>query len=385
MDPFRMKLYDGSFDGTLTYEPLADPPVFDIGGRAATIDLATIIADSLEVEGLIAGKFTGEVNARGAGSDYESIVRGMKGGGSARIDDGFLGALDILGTLSNVTGIFGEQTLSTLSRQLATDGTEFDSASVDLVVDGGKLRLDNLAIRSPWLDMGGQGAVDMLSQGLAGNLRVVFSEEVSNSMKAEDSRAGNAFWNSRSNRVELPFALAGTMVEPSVGIDWSSAARTVVEREAREEVEDLIAKKLGVKIGGDSPPADTQSNLAAEPAATSRTGPGGLEVTITEVGWGGSFLAKDLRFKGKIRGERLDHATLVVTDATGSVIKRVDRVRAVRVWLEGASDKSAMANIDWRNEIDGKKIALAEPPFTITMTVYNTNGESAEVKRTVNR
>ena len=388
MDPFRMDLYDGSFNGKLTYRPLADPPSFEIGGSAAQIDLAPLIADSVEVEGLIAGRFTGEVNASGAGADYESIVRGMKGGGSARIDNGVLGALDILGTLSNVTGIFGEQTLSSLSRQMATEGTEFTNATTNIKVAGGALRLDDLKISSPWLDLNGQGRVDLLGQDLDGALQIVFSREVSDSMKAENSRAGKVFWNSKSNRVEFPFELAGTMAEPSIGVDWGKAAETYVKREGRDKLNEILAEKLGVSLGGDAKAEDPQKmapGSAPAPAAASRTGPGGLEATIDKVEWKGSFLMKDLRFQGKIRGERLDRATLVVTDAGGKQLLRVDRVGAVKNWLDKAADKTAMAEIGWRNEVDGKDVALGEAPFTITMTVYNTDGESAEVQRTVNK
>ncbi|MDX1389886.1 MAG: AsmA-like C-terminal region-containing protein, partial [Acidobacteriota bacterium] len=250
MDPFRMDLYDGTFNGTLTYRPFADPPSFAIGGNVAQVDLAPLLADSVGVEGLIAGRFTGEVSATGSGSDYETIARGMKGGGSARIENGFLGALDVLGTLSNVTGIFGEQTLSNLSRQMATDGTEFSSATTTIKVDGGKLRLDNLQIRSPALDLNGRGDVGLLDQALDGALQIEFSREVSDSMRAENSRAGKVFWNDRSSRVEFPFELAGSLAEPSVGVDWNKAAKTYVEREARSKLDEIISDKLGVSLGG---------------------------------------------------------------------------------------------------------------------------------------
>ena len=393
MDPFEMDLYDGHFGGTLSHEPLADPPRFDLRGQADAVDLDAILTDNVGVEGMLRGRFSGEVGARGAGSDFESIVRSLDGGGAANIEDGFLGALDVLGTLSNVTGIFGEQTLSQLSRQMQTDGTEFSRASTGIRVKDGKLGLENVLIESPALDLRGQGVVDLLSQGLAGNLDIAFSREVSDLMKAEGSRAGEVFWNSSSDRVEFPFELSGTLAEPSAGVDWGAAAQTYAKREAEGYLKGLLAEKLGVATDENS--ADTGGvERAAEPdsvapqrSATTetRSGPGGLEVKITEIEWSGSFLMQDLRFKGEIRGERLDYGTLVVTDANGVELKHIEKVRSVEKWLEQASDKTAMAVVKWSSKIDGKKIATATPPFTITMTAFNTDGASAEASRTVNK
>ena len=68
------------------------------------------------------------------------------------------------------------------------------------------------------------------------------------------------------NRVEFPFELSGSVGAPSIGVDWGKAAQTIVQREARKKLDEIIAEKLGVSIG-DGPKAGDPKNVAPTPAA----------------------------------------------------------------------------------------------------------------------
>jgi uncharacterized protein involved in outer membrane biogenesis len=382
LDPCTMTLYDGSFGGALIYRPFTDPPAFDLRGEAATVSIGRMLKENLDLEDVLTGDFSGNVSGQGTGKDYDSIVRSLEGAGSVRVDSGRLGGLDVLNTLSQVTGIFGEQTLSSLSRQLGDEGTEFSRATGEIGIRGGKMLLKNLLVEAPAFNLDGAGTVNLLDQQLQGDLEIVFSEEVSNSMKEEGSQAGAVFWNSETARVQFPFTLSGPYTEPSAMVDWKGTIETVAKRTVQKELEGLLASQLGMTSSSEPEKSHDAENV--QPAVTSRTGPGGLEAEIKKTKWGGSLLFKELRIVGAVRGEAIDHASIEVTDAAGSVVMRVDRMKHIDNHLSTATDRAAHQEIGWKEEVDGQKIAMAKMPLTVTVTVVNKTGDTAETVRQVN-
>jgi hypothetical protein len=382
LDPCSMTLYEGSFGGALTYRPFTDPPAFDLRGEAAAVSVGKMLKENLDLEDVLTGSFTGSVSGRGTGVDYDSIVRSLDATGSFGVDSGRIGGLDVLGTLAQVTGIFGEQTLSSLSRQLGTEGTEFSRATGDINVRDAKMQLRNLAIEAPAFTLNGDGVVNLLDEQLRGDLEIVFSEAVSNSMKQEGSQAGAVFWNPKTARVQFPFALSGPYSSPSAMVDWKGTLETVAKRTVERELQGLLEEQLGVRSATE--PSEAASGPAAAGPALSKTGPGGLVAEISRTKWGGSFLFKDLRIFGVVRGEAIDHASLEVTDATGSVVMSVGRMGHVESYLASAADRAALQEISWKEEVDGKRMAMAQMPVTITVRVVNTTGETAQIVHQVN-
>ena len=379
LDPCSMTLYDGSFGGALTYRPFTDPPGFDLRGEAAGVSVGKMLKENLDLEDVLTGSFTGNVGGRGTGADYDSIVRSLDASGSFVVESGRVGGLDVLGTLSQVTGIFGEQTLSSLSRQLGDEGTEFSRATGQIAVRGAKLQLRDLAIEAPAFKLNGDGAVNLLDEQLRGDLEIVFSEAVSNSMKQEGSQAGAVFWNPETARVQFPFTLSGPYTAPSAGVDWKGTLETVAKRTVQKELEGLLAGQLG-----GSSPSEAEKSAGAQGPVSSQTGPGGLAAEITSTKWGGTLLFKDLRIFGVVRGEAIDHASLEVTDAAGAVLVSVGRMSHVESYLASAPDRAALHEINWKEEVDGKKMTMAQNPVTITVRVVNTAGETAEIVHQVN-
>jgi hypothetical protein len=374
-----MTLYEGSFGGALTYRPFTDPPGFDLRGEAAGVSVGGMLKENLALEDVLTGKFTGNVSGRGTGVDYDSIIRSLDASGSFEIDSGRVGKLDVLRTLSQVTGIFGEQTLSSLSRQLGDEGTEFNRATGKLSVRDAKMQLRNLAIEAPDFTLNGDGVVNLLDEQLRGDLEIVFSDAVSNSMKQEGSQAGAVFWNPKTARVQFPFTLSGPLTAPSAGVDWKGTLETVAKRTVQKELEGLLAGQLSGKSS-----SKPEQAASAQGPVSSQTGPGGLTAEITRTKWGGSFLFKDLRIFGVVRGEAIDHASLEVTDAAGSVLMRVERMSHIENHLANAADRAAFQEINWKEEVDGKKMSMAQMPVTITVRAFNTAGDTSEVVLQVN-
>ncbi len=428
--PFRMRLYQGSFDGGLTLDLGTDPVAFVLETEVQDVDSSPLLADTLQAGQLLSGRFSGSLKARGTGSDYDRIVRNLSGGGSARVVDGRVGGLDVLKSLSKASGVFGEQTLKNLSRKLQKEGTDFSRLEARLALDGPLLRAEELVLESPDLYLKGGAAANLLTASMQAVLQVIFSRELSQSMRAEGSRAASVFWDGKRDQVNLPLTLSGPFTAPAPGIDWSAAAGQLVERKVQEKLKAELGGRLGGLLGGSkeasasggapggredqgtaagtppmpastpgagaappSPPAAAPASEGASPSASgpapaaapeTDSPPGGPTAEITKVSWGGPLLARDLRVEGVVRGAGVAAAAATVADAGGRTLHE-GPLPEVAAHLAGGADPAAEAAIRWSLEVDGKKLLVARFPLTLTVTVTATDGTTSRATREIRK
>ncbi len=374
LEPAAMTLYGGGFSGRVVADLTAEPAAFTISGYAEGIDVDPFLSSNLDLGNLLFGRFTGEIEARGAGADYESILASLEGGGTARVDDGRLGRTDVLGAVAKVAGVLGQRSLASLAGRLKTQSTRLERLEGRFSLTGGKMQLAELLLDSPDFALSGKGLADLLSSALEGELRIAFSFFLSELMRLEGSRAAEVFWDPQSAKVAMPLALKGSFSSPTATVDWGAAVGSYARRRATESLLDVLGDVLG---GGSSQPAEPAPD-PPPPAGGARD----LGAEFTGVRWGGSILFQDLKLEGVVRGFDVERATLRAADAGGDVIKRWDRLPAVDAYLANA-DPTAYAEIRWQARVDGKDLALARFPVTLTLTVHDRAGASAEATRTI--
>ncbi|MFQ5767804.1 MAG: AsmA-like C-terminal region-containing protein, partial [Acidobacteriota bacterium] len=384
------------------------------------------LAENLDLKDVLEGRLKATLETGGGGKDYASIVRSLKGSGQLDLSDGRIGRLDVLGVLSKATGVFGEQSLNRLSSKLEKEGTDFDRFSGNLSLRAGHLESRDLSLKSPDLDLSGTLSMDLLAATLKSRIRIVFSQELSESMRSEGSRAASLFWNDRQGRVILPVELSGPLTAPVPGINWGEATHQLVARKGREKLRSRLPGRLGQLLGGRSPqaapepppaaasqpsaaapssgqaasplpvtstpgaaPADslaaagtsaTPPQPAAGDAPDSSSPPVDLAAVITRIHWSGSILMRNLKISGTLTGTHLDHAKLTLTDARGQTMEKVDRLPELDRYFAAGADPAASATIPWNITIKGKRLLGGKPPFTLKVTVVNTTG--AEVSTT---
>ncbi len=388
LDPVALRLYDGAFDGRVVADLRLTPAAFEIQGNADRVDLEPFLAANLEVRDALFGRFTGDIQARGAGDGYDSIVASLTGGGSARLDDGRLGRFDLLGTIARVSGVLGQRTLASLADRIATESTRFERLEGKFQLAAGKMTVTELILESPDFGLEGRAELDLLASTLGGQFKLAFSELLSESMQREASRAGELFWNPDTRRVVMPLGLAGSFESPAATVDWSGAVKRYATGRAVRELTGLLGKVLGggqreddgSASGAPPPPGVEPEPWDREPLEVEPLG-----VEIGRVRWGGSVLLQDLKLEGTVRGREIERATLVVTDDGGAEVERVGRLAAVDAYLASASDPYAEAEIRWDARVDGEDLVSASFPLTVTVTVYDRSGDRAEASKAVER
>ncbi len=375
LEPVTMKLYGGGFQGRVVADLTAEPAAFTLSGDAEGVDVDPFLTSNLDLGNLLFGRFTGNVEARGAGTDFDSILRSLTGGGTARVDDGRLGRTGVLKSLSRVAGVLGQRTLASLAGRLATESTRFERLEGRFGLAEGKVQFEELLLDSPDFALRGKGLADLVSSALAGDFRIAFSKELSELMRLDGSRAAEVFWDPQAAKVAMPLALKGSLAAPTATVDWGAAVSGYAKRRAAEGLLDLLGKALGSDDQDPAPPPP-----APEPTAGEDRDLGG-EINAR---WGGSVLFQDLKLDGIVRGWDVDWASLEAVDDAGRVIRRWDRLGDVDAYLANA-DPAAFAEIRWQARIDGKDLALASLPLTLRLTVKDRGGRRVEVTRVVEK
>ncbi|MFQ5671406.1 MAG: AsmA-like C-terminal region-containing protein, partial [Acidobacteriota bacterium] len=395
LDPLTMSLYQGQFTGSLGLSQAAVPPTFRLEATAKEIDLAPLLSQNLDAGDMLSGRFSGRVKVQGAGTDYDTIVSSMRGDGKVEVRDGRVGQLDLLSILSRASGVFGEQTLQKLSRKFETEGTDFSRMAGSLDLAGGIMRSDDLRLDSPDLNIKGKTSINLMDETLDGKFRVLLSQDLSRSMRQEQSRAAEMFWDARAGRVDVPLTLAESYAAPTPNIDWQTATHNLARNKGREALKSRLGK-FGALLdrGGESRPApapeppaaaDSLAGMAGSSGtATSSGTPVSLRVTIRRTRWSGNIFLKNLVVQGRTEGSEVDHLTAEITDASGKRLQAFDRLAAVPL-EQAASAATSSAIRTWEFKVDGKRLVGADDPFTVRVVAYSTTGTTAEITTEVRK
>jgi hypothetical protein len=156
----------------------------------------------------------------GAGSDFNAVLAGARGTGTAQITKG---TIKRLGLVRSVVVFFGKP-----SDDAPGASDAFDSMDLKFGLQNQVFTADALSLHSRDVDLVGAGTLATATKGLAGKFDISLSEALS-------AQAGNDLvrYTRQGNRVVLPASLGGTLDSPRVTIDAGAA----VKRGLRNEVE----------------------------------------------------------------------------------------------------------------------------------------------------
>ena len=149
--------------------------------------------------------------------------------------------------------------------------------------------------------------------------------------------------------MNLPLTLSGPFAAPAANLNWATASRNL----ARRKMEDALRGRLGDNAGAIAGWFGKKTEAPAP--ATSSAAPS------------------------------IDHATLIVTDAAGGEVERVERLQEVVNYLAAAADRAAPTSIRWDHSGSGRKIAAAKSPLTVWVVVTDSAGKTAEATSEVRR
>jgi len=413
LEPVALRLYQGKGNGRATFDMSASPLRYAVDMALDDLDVQALLAAGLDYRDFSGN---GHVDARfeGSAGSLEDALRAVQGGGNAHLRTGVVSGLNVLQALEKAGGVFGEASLAALGARLAREGLAYDTLDGAYSVSGGKLHLTDVVMESTDARMTGEGDVEMISKAIDLDVVILFSEAMSRQMQQEGSRAAEIFWDDKRSRVVLPARLTGTAKAPKASIDWNEALGRVASRKLQDallgrssngsgaagasgatasqasQAQDLLGRLLGGRSGSKSsepaagpakPAGQASSQSAGQVAGQSASSPaepvaddddaqpfraaprpnaassGAPSAHIDEARRGGSVLAPDLKVKVTLSGRELSHAVVVVSDAGGREIQRMDRAFESDIsTFYATAPRDQPASIPVKLKVDGSKL-----------------------------
>ena len=175
----------------------------------------------------------------------DEILGTARGTGAVEIADGAVTSFSVLKQLAALLEMAG-------GKGVGRESTPFESLRATLAISDRRARTEDLALRSPDLDLEGKGWVG-LDATLDLDVAARFSEEATGGMVARNARLGGLTEN---NRLAVYFSLKGNLASPSFRINTQAQVRQVRERakeKLRNSLTDRLLKQLGQPDEGETP------------------------------------------------------------------------------------------------------------------------------------
>ena len=252
LSPFQAGIWGGRLDMSAT----ADAGANRVGARGAAqgIDIAALLKDVASKD-LLEGRGRLSFDLRGQGKTTGALKRSLDGSAGLQLRDGAIKGINLASKLRQVRAAIASP-LDASARAVTTEKTDFSELSASFAVADGVARSNDLAMKSPFLRLGGEGAVD-IGQG-----RIDYTVRAT---VAETSKGQGGAELAELRGVTVPVRLTGPLDAIDWQIRWSAVAADLVKSKVGQQVEDKLRDKLGDKLGLPPRGASAPAGAASKP------------------------------------------------------------------------------------------------------------------------
>ena len=247
--------FEGSYSGGGRYD-MREPqnPKFDFRSTIRNMDMKSLLASqSPGSEKRIEGKLDADLDLVGAGKQWETVKRQLRGNGRIDVKDGMIKDVNIADqVLQSVTGIGGLSNLiSPRVRQkhpalFATGDTKFDKLGGSVVIADGVARSDDLAILARDYAMLGKGTYSLDNQ-LDFMATLIASKELSDDVISDVREV--KYLTNEQGKIAIPFRLTGALPSVKPKPDSEFIARALGRAVVGKGLEKIFGKEKSLPPG----------------------------------------------------------------------------------------------------------------------------------------
>jgi AsmA protein len=209
-------------------------------GTAAGVNVNALVKD-VAAKDWIEGTGRVTVDLDSAGRSVNELRSRLKGSAALQVRDGAIKGINLAKSLRQAKAALSMKQDAT-QKASQTEKTDFSELTATFQIADGVARNRDLDMKSPFLRLGGEGAIDIGR----GRIDYVARATVTTTAKGQDAAELAAL-----KGVTVPVRLAGPFESLDWKIEWSSVAAGVVTK----QLEDKLGEKLGLKApaGASSP------------------------------------------------------------------------------------------------------------------------------------
>ena len=238
------KVWGGSVDASA----LADASTGRVGikGAASGIDINRALKDVAAKDWMDGtGRVTMDIAATGRSvSELKSRLQGQL---ALQLRDGAIKGINLAKSLRQAKAAIGLKQ-DAVQKASETEKTDFSELSASFQIADGVARSKDLDVKSPFLRLGGEGAVDIGK----GRIDYLARATVTGTSKGQDGADLAAL-----KGLQVPVRLSGPFEALDWKIEWSSVIAGAVTQQLKNEVRGRLEEKLGLK------PADPAASAPA--------------------------------------------------------------------------------------------------------------------------
>ena len=235
----QAKLYGGSLDGALGVSARGN--VVNLRQNLSGIDIQPLLADLIQKEPL-EGRGTVTLNVNTRGATVDAMKRALAGQASLALKDGAVRGINLAKKLRDAKAALsgGSTAASSVS---AAEKTDFSELVATFKIAGGVAHNDDLAMKSPFLRLAGNGDIDI------GNSRIDYLAKVS---VVDTSKGQEGKELADLKGITVPVRLRGPFDNLSYSLEAGELLKDVAKAkldEKKAELQEKAGKKLEEKLG----------------------------------------------------------------------------------------------------------------------------------------
>jgi len=248
LHPMSSRLFGGAYQGDVRLDVSGDTPVLSVDERVQDVDLAPLGKAMFDQENL-SGQINGVFTLSGRGEDMAKIQQTLNGNLSFELRDGALEGTDVWHQLRRARAL--------VRREAAPEPelparTRFSEVSATGTVVDGVLNNNDFRADMPFMQLTGQGTVDLVAASLDYSLRgrILDKPELMGDVSEDELADFTA--------AVVPVKISGSLSDPEFSLDLAEAAKERAKEEVRDRLLDLIG-------GGEEETPPEEGEAAEEP------------------------------------------------------------------------------------------------------------------------
>jgi AsmA protein len=237
INPLGAKLYNGSVQGDVTLDVRKDTPRFSVNEKLTGVQAGPLLKDLTGKEQLL-GTASVKANLSGVGLSSEQIRQTLDGTAGFEFTDGAVKGVNIASLIRSARAkIKGEPA----PEETGPNQTDFALMKGTTTVTKGKVRNDDLLLKSPLLRITGAGKVSLPKETIDYTLTTKFV----GSLKGQGGEEMEEL-----KGVSIPVHVGGTFSKPTYAPDLAAVLQDAAKAEVEKKVE-KEKQKLQKKLGDD--------------------------------------------------------------------------------------------------------------------------------------
>ena len=230
MAPLSAKLYQGALAGNTSVN--ANNNSFTVRATLTDVNINPLLKDGLDHD-ILEGRGKLTLNLNTAGATSSAMKQALNGDVGAELHDGAVKGINLAKSLRD----FQNKILNKSDQKQtanATEKTDFSSFSASMHFHDGIGKSDDLALKSPFLRVGGSGTLNAVNGSLDYTANVTVVGSAAGQGGAELAQLKN---------ILIPVRISGPLTSLGYNIQWSGIASSALKSAIADKAKPVLEEK----------------------------------------------------------------------------------------------------------------------------------------------